>query len=312
MPDETTGPSPDEMGLTPQETRPSEIDEKAAFRQFIENKYEGREDDEVRVINEEKFFSVENNRTNDFQTRIYYGRYYDQGGKLNFRPTASAFNWGKYMLVLSKEGRPGWRTKAGFELSEEEQLEFRKLRDDDYELSYYMNNIKGESKGEKGRDSHLRVKYNSDGDLLDFGAVHRDVPSVFRVNVLEALDAKEQFKGINLEGLERIAREGKAVDMERGYRLGLNFDQQTDGFEVTMFDRDGKPEYKVIIPKKVDIDHIVAETGVESLIEDPYQPANGIPGKSVGDADWRYKSFSDLTGIRITPIDTEESIPGPK
>ena len=59
-------------------------------------------------------------------------------------------------------------------------------------------------------------------------------------------------------------------------------------------------DFKVTVPLSVNVTEIMEETGALNLLRNPTQPSEGVQAQGIGDTDWRHKSFSQLTGIRLT------------
>lgn len=81
--------------------------------------------------------------------------------------------------------------------------------------------------------------------------------------------------------------------------MKLEFDEANEAFNITVFDENSNPRYQFIVPKSIDANHVLDETGALELMKDPHQPPDGVPGKSFGDTEWRTKPFEDITGIKL-------------
>lgn len=309
---EEFGPSPDEIGE--KETGPiskEEMGEK--FETFIheENKLAGFSTRVVKVEKDKLFDIVDYKLTPDLPRTIlrqYWGYHPAEVDEPFSTNGVARIVQHSNSVELEKTGRLG--IDPSKRRPETEILQLFLPIQGGFGLLYIVSNINGEELASEvqetgGATSVISVTYDEEGKIDTLSPEHRDMTGHKPVYYQRDGTSK------GLSDLKEIAEKGEIIKKE-GVNLKIEFDHNVDSFVVTMFDRSGKPDYKVIVPERVDLETIRAETGADKLLADPYQPAEGTPGKSVGDIDWRHKSFPDLTGIKIFPIDTEESIPGPK
>ena len=315
---ELEGLSQEEIGEPQnQETGPVSREEmEKKFEKFINDVDGTNPNIEIKSIEKEKLFDVIEFKVSDLSPYIlrrHWGYHPGERDVLPFSINSNAmiFDDGK-QLELSKTGRPSITDSGG--RSEFERITLEKT-EEGYTLSYAIGNIKGEELKAQGQEepgdySVVMCGYSESGGLDYIEPLHRDMerdpskPSIF-----------DTRGGIfrDIESFKAFARTNGEIK-EENYRLRVRFNESKNIgiFEIIMFDKSGSPEYKLVVPEKVGIDNILVELGAEQLLEDPYQPSEGVPEKSIGDIDWRYKNFSDLTGIRLNPIDTSDSLPGLK
>ena len=319
MPEDPGGSQNRETGPVSRE----EIEEK--FEKFINVDGGTNPLIEIKIIDREKLFDVtEVKPSSDLPPTIlrrYWGYQPGEQDLFPFSINANAIisDDGK-RLSLSKTGRPSTTEIGG--RSEFERINLEKT-EKGYTLSYALGNIKGEELKAQGQIvpgdySVVMCGYSESGGLDYIEPLHRDMerdsgkPSIYdtRGGIFRDIESFKEFARTNGEiNEESYKLKVRFIENARYYsktneRVGI--------FEIIMFDKSGNPEYKLVVPEKVDIDGISAELGAEQLLKDPYQPSEGVPGKSIGDIDWKNKSFPDITGIKLTPIDTSDSLPGPK
>jgi len=286
------------------------------FENFINDVDRTNPNSEIKSIEKGKLFDIIEFKLSDsppYIFRRYWGYYPGERDIFPFSINSKAMisDDGKH-LELSKTGRPSITDSGGS--SEFERITFEKT-EEGYTLSYVTGNIKGEELKSQGQEepgdySVVTCSYSESGRLGYIEPLHRDMerdpskPSIF-----------DTRGGIfrDIESFKEFARTNGEIN-EENYKLRVKFnDSKKIGiFEITMFDKSGSPEYKLVVPEKVGIDNILVELGADQLLRDPYQPSEGVPQESIGDIDWMSKSFPDLTGIKLTPIDTSDSLPGPK
>ena len=315
---ELEGLSQEEIGEPQnQETGPVSREEmEKKFEKFINDVDGTNPNIEIKSIEKEKLFDVIEFKVSDlplYILRRHWGYHPGERDVLPFSINSNAMisDDGK-QLELSKTGRPSITDSGG--RSEFERITLEKT-EEGYTLSYAIGNIKGEELKAQGQEepgdySVVMCGYSESGGLDYIEPLHRDMerdpskPSIF-----------DTRGGIfrDIESFKAFARTNGEIK-EENYRLRVRFNESKNIgiFEITMFDKSGSPEYKLVVPEKVGTDNILVELGAEQLLVDPYQPSEGVPEKSIGDIDWRYKNFSDLTGIRLNPIDTSDSLPGLK
>ncbi len=281
-----------------------EIEEK--FEGFIREERGSNPDTSIKRIETDTLFDMTEVNLPDSPPRIlrnYWGYHTGEHSTYPFSVNASSqISKEGRLLELSKTGRPSITELR--QRSEFERIEFEKT-DSGYTLAYAAGNIKGEAlkspgEGDSGDYSVVTVGFSGDGELEYIDPVHRDVDTVRNLGELPVFDTSVGVFS-DVESFKEFAKTNGKV-RKGDIKLNIRFDEGSSTFEIEMLDKSGNPEYKLVVPEKVDISTIMSEFGAEQLLRDPYQPSAGVPGQSIGDQDWRYKSFPDLIGVKIFPV----------
>ena len=306
---EDLSPSPEEMGIdsdeklkgspTSKETGQKESD---LFEKFVSKDKDGvlPPGYEVVDLEKEKLFVIikrAKEYDDDFR-RIYFAQAVEQESEeISFQEVAEAYIEENRIVEFTKTGRPS----PGRYFNETETLRFTsEYREDknEFDLVYGLTDIKQDDRGsdETGRTS-LDVVYDPQGNLILVFPKHKDIPhgSSFTSYGFEfGYDNTEA-----MEELRQAAEEGRTLEAN-GVKLGVAYSPDRKNFIFTMYDKQGEEDFTVTVPLSVNVTEIMEETGALNLLRNPTQPSEGVQGQGVGDTDWRYKSFSELTGVKLT------------
>ena len=116
---------------------------------------------------------------------------------------------------------------------------------------------------------------------------------------LDSLLAQLALSGLMKRQVKSKSFSFERILEERGIKLGVAYSPDRENFVFTMYNKQGEADYTVIVPVHVNVAEIMEETGALNILRNPTQLSKGIPGQGIGDTDWRYKSFSQLTGIKL-------------
>jgi len=301
---EFEGPSPEDMAFSgPKENGQSPAD---LFERFIKTDPEVFSP-KVKIVDFEKenFFVISNSKEDGVYTRTYFAQVRQQAQKtegedqnvdeeLTFHETARARIESNHMISFTKTGRP---TSAWNEL---ESLAFTsEFREDktQFDLDYSLFDVKEDDLVDSRQEgSYLNVIYDPEGNLFFVALRHKDLPHGARFTSSYFMADSD-----NVEAMEEIRQ---AAEQERtleasGIKLGVAYSPDRENFVFTMYNKQGEADYTVIVPVHVNVAEIMEETGALNILRNPTQLSKGIPGQGIGDTDWRYKSFSQLTGIKL-------------
>lgn len=225
-------------------------------------------------------------RSGSFFSRDYYA--FDPSGE--FSHTAEAVVGGKSSVRLTKLGRTIQSDVDGRLTSEAESASFLRGK----YVGYDLNTLKGELGLDSGV-AGLSIKFDTKGEFMDFSSRN--------ANFLES-------SRIDRESLENHFMQSKSpLVIIFDERTGIICEDNGDYYTVYLLGSGRNPHHKVIIQKHIEPqEDLIEELGIRSLMEDPMQPAHGMPGKSHGDDVWRYTNFPDKIGVHVVPTDTPEEL----
>lgn len=291
---ETEGPSQEGIGETPGGDfglpLPEEIGEK--FKHFLDReKSEG-----FKVIDRDsnRLFSIREAGPDEFKTtyREYYGFGQDADGQVKFYEISYS-GIRESFIELSKIGRPD------VVIDETETIVIH--RDSEgYRVKYIIGNPKAKRlnnpSGEIGATTYFMVGYSNKGELSELdifpNTTGKHGGTLLHPNLgkFGSIDEMERF----VEDVKRIKENGLNVEVEND-----DSDEENKLFVITIFGDGDNPEYQFIVPKSINVGHVLAETGALELWKDPHQPSDGVPGKSFGDREWRSKPFENIIRIKL-------------
>ena len=169
----------------------------------------------------------------------------------------------------------------------------------EFDLGYTLKNIKEEKGYDENEGSSLIVTYDPKGDLFIASPSHKDIPIPFGASFTSNRFRVDDDNTEAMDELRQAAEEGRILETS-GIKLGVAYSSDKKNFIFTMYNKKGEEDCKVTVPLSVNVTEIMEETGVLNLLRNPTQPSEGIQGQGIGDTDWRHKSFSQLTGVRLT------------
>lgn len=283
---ETKGLTPEDMGIDKDQPLPTGNEEVGnAFKRFVSEKISSP-DAKVEIEDEGKLFFAGSVDYSEIPVKAYFreyaGSYLNEKSEINFSVVARA-EISDDQVKLSKHGRP---TPLGEPISqigiwdEQEKIHIDK-GEEAYSISYWLESVKGEE------DKRAVVSYDENGK--------------FRGLILTV----EQES----QNLSKFIQNDGELEFEN-HQLQSKPDSKKGTYEVTVYE--GKtPLYSLKLPQRIDTRYIMGELEIEQLWNNPLQPSEGVSGESNGDT-WRFKNFSALTGISMTPIDRRDSLSGPK
>lgn len=268
----------------------------------------------LRAVEEDSLFLIVADEGMEWVERDYFSYYADQEGNLNYHKTAEATVFKEDdNVILKKVGRKGESEELSLKYLENEPTKQIDQEDDEDEedeidaIIYSLSNIKGEETTHK-RMSELHIYYNPSG-LLNY--IHPFIDLGERGSLLPNTDDLDKVSNpsVSLSVLER-SNDQEYTFSYGGAPVTVAFDKRTNIFTLTIRDRSGDPRFNLAVPRSVDVEKISEATDYNKLIKNKLQPSDGIPEKSAGDTKWRLADFSEITGIKLTPIDND--IPGPR
>ena len=314
MDTEGLGPSSEDTGLpASEETGQSSADQ---FESFIKKGEAFAPSIDIVGLEKENLFVIANDEKRDMYYRDYFAQarvqrrsegdeVQNEDEEVTFQRTAEVFIEGTQGISLSKKGRP-----AGV-WDETEVLVFsNEFREDktQYDLHYSLVEIKQDDRdikpGHEG--SSISVSYNPEGELFFVSLKHKDLPDGANLTTTPFMDDDDNTEA--MEEIRQAAEKGKILEAS-GIKLGVAYSTDRKNFVFTMYNKQGETDYTVIVPLhlmkdddniEADVTEIMEETGALNILRNPTQPSEGIQGQGIGDTDWRYKSFSQLTGVRLT------------
>ncbi len=300
---ELEGPPQEEVG-EPEAKEAGQLSKEELGQRFDEF-LDGMKNDGFPIVGQDidRHFSITEDGQDERRVtmRNYHGYEQNVDGRVTFYPTSTSIVRGE-SITMKKLGRDYEYGKT-----EREQITINK-DGEGHRVSYSLGNPKGETlQGTGGkkqeRASFFIAEYSTEGELTTLDAHHGaskeqslDLLLDYYSGHFRTMEELEAFAN----GQQRLHKEGINVKVEND-----DTDKEKKLFVITVFNDKDNPDYQFIVPKSINVNHVLAETGALDLWEDPLQPPDGNPGKSLGDHEWRTKPFENITGIKLRLIDSE-------
>ncbi len=192
-------------------------------------------------------------------------------------------------IKLTKFGR---EIPAGkYSYHEEEVLQLFGDEKWGYEPRYELLHIKGQKELD-GFINNVEIRFNKDGSFDAFSVDVHDGTTITSAG-LKSNHIQQSFDENNGNPFVFNAPQGTSVIVENN----------GDSYALYLVSADSKLRHKVVAKRQLNIDELIINLELESIMKDPFQPPNGEIGKGFGDKTWRFANLGKEMGVSVIPAD---------